>query len=161
MSCPPIASDATELALELPALLRLVGHLAASDLGRRAIARQRPFSRLAELERRRGRYEEVRRLLAARPLVPLCERPYQPLLEAIEDGGHSLIGRDLVEIATLLGIASEAAGRITEADPPLPELAAAVEDLPSCAELLRLLRKTFAITAPEVQSACRRTDRPD
>ncbi len=143
MSPPAVASDATELALELPVLLRLVAHLAASDLGRRTIVEQRPFDRLPELEQRRGRYEEVRRLLAARSLVPLCELAFLPLLAAIEDGGHSLTGRDLVEIATLLNIASEAAGRIRQADPPLPELAAVALGLPSCSELQRVLRKTF------------------
>ena len=143
MSSSPVASEATELALELPALLRLVAHLAASDLGRKAVVEQRPFDRLAELEQRRGRYEEARRLLAARSLVPLCERPLHPLLTAIEDGGRSLTGRDLVEVSSFLKVASEAGRRIAEADPPLPELAAAVERLPSCAELLRHLRKTF------------------
>ncbi len=143
MSRPPVASVATEFALELPVLLRLVAHLAASDLGRQAIAELRPFERLAELEGRRRRYQDARRLLAARSLVPHCERAFWPLLTAIEDGGHSLEGRDLVEVATLLSIASEAAGRIAEAEPPLPELAALVEHLPACAELQSALRKTF------------------
>ncbi len=138
-----VASGATELALELPALLRLIAHLATSDLGRQAIVEQRPFERLPELERHRRRYEEARRLLAARSLVPHCERAFRPLLAAIEDGGHSLGGRDLVEIGTLLGTASEAAGRITDSDPPLPELSALALALPSCAELRRTLRKTF------------------
>ncbi len=143
MSQPAVASDATELALELPTLLRLVAHLSATDLGRQSIVEQRPFERFSELERRRGRYEEVRRLLAARSLVPHCERAFRPLLRAIESGGHSLTGQDLVQIATLLAIATEAALRIAEADPPLTELTALVGGLPSCAELERVLRKTF------------------
>ncbi len=124
-------------------MLRLVAYLAASDLGRRSIVEQRPFRQISELERRRSRYQEAHRLLAARRLVPHCQRAFQPLLTAIEDGGHSLEGRDLVEIATFLRIASEAAARISEADPPPRELAAMVEGLPSCAELERILRKTF------------------
>ncbi len=143
MSPTAVASRATELALELPALLRLIAHLAASDLGRRNIIEQRPFAQALELERRRGRYQEARTLLAARRLVPHCQRAISPLLAAIDDGGHSLEGRDLVEIATFLGVASEAVGRITEADPPLHELAALVDGLPSCDELERVLRKTF------------------
>ncbi len=142
MSPPPVASGTTEHALELPALLRVVAQLTATDLGRQRVIDQRPLDE-PQLVERRGRYEEVRRLLAARPLVPYCERAFRPLLAAIEDGGHSLAGRDLVEIATLLAIASEAAARITGADPSLPELAAAAEDLPSCAELERTLRRTF------------------
>ncbi len=143
MSPPPVASAATELALELPTLLRLVAHLTASDLGRQNVVELRPFERLPDLEQRRGRYQDARRLLAARTLVPHCERDFQPLLAAIEGGGSSLTGRDLVEIATLLALASDAAGRIAEADPPLSGLAALIEELPSCADLERLLRKTF------------------
>ncbi len=143
MSSHPVVSDATELALELPALLRLVAHLAASDLGRQSIGEQRPFESLAELEQRRGRFQDTRRLLAARPLVPHCERPFRPLLSAVADGGRSLTGRDLVEIRSLLTVASEAARRIAEADPPLPGLGPLIEALPSCADLERSLRKTF------------------
>ena len=143
MSSPPVASGATELALELPALLRLVAHFAASDLGRQSIAEQRPFEQLSELEDRRSRYHEARRLIAARPLVPYCEQAFRPLLAAIEDGGHTLDGRDLVEVATFLAIASGAVGRIAEADPPLPALSVVVEDMPSLAELEGSLRKTF------------------
>ena len=79
MSPSPVASDATELALELPALLQLIAHLSTSDLGRQAVAELRPFDRLAELEQRRGRYEDARRLLVARSLVPHCERAFWPL----------------------------------------------------------------------------------
>ena len=136
-------SGATKLAVELPSLLRMVAHLAASDLGRRSILEHRPFGRISDLEHHRLCYEEVRRLLAARPLVPHCERELKPLLTAIEGGGHSLTGRDLVEIGSFLKIASEAASRIAGADPPLPELATRLEDLPSCAELERTLRRTF------------------
>ncbi len=143
MSLPSVASGATELALELPALLRLIAYLAASDLGRRNIIEQQPFRQISELERRRGRYQEASRLLAAHRLVPHCQRAFRPLLAAIEEGGHSLQGRDLVAVATLLGLASEAVVRIAKADPPLPELAALVEGLPTCAALERVLRKTF------------------
>ncbi len=143
MSPHPVVSDATELALELPSLLRLVAHLAASDLGRQSIVEQRPFESLPELEQRRSRFQDTRRLLAAQPLVPYCERPLRPLLRAVADGGRSLTGRDLVEIRSLLTIASATARRIAEADPPLPGLGSLIEALPSCAELERALRKTF------------------
>ncbi len=143
MSPPPVVSAATELALELPALLRLVAHHAGSDLGRRRAFELRPCARIEELERRRGRFQETRRLLGARRLVPHCEQPFQPLLSAIEDGGRALSGRDLVAIGKLLAIASDATGRIAGADPPLHELPALIEELPSCEDLERTLRKTF------------------
>ncbi len=137
------ASAATEQALELPTLLRLIARGAASDLGRRRVFQLRPFHGVAELERHRQRYEEARRLIAARRLVPSCERPFEPLLEAIAAGGHALDGRDLVEVGALLALAGEAARRIADADPACPELALLAEELPSCAELERTLRKTF------------------
>ncbi len=143
MTSTPVASADTELALELPFLLQLVAHRAASDLGQKRTLELRPFPRLDELERRRGHFEETRRLLAAQPLVPFCERPFRPLLAALEDGGRALAGRDLVEIGRLLCIASDAAGRIDGADPALRELPSLTEKLPSCADLERTLRKTF------------------
>ncbi len=143
MSLPPVVSAATELALELPALLQLVAHSAACDLGRQRIRKLRPSARILELERRRGHYAEAHRLLGAGPLVPPCEHPFRPLLRAIEDGGRSLAGRDLVEIARLLAISSAAAGRIADADPELKKLPALTLGLPSSTDLERTLRRTF------------------
>jgi len=136
-------SPATETALEFPALLRLVAHLTASDLGRERVAGLRPFDGEESLRRHRRRYEEARRLIGVRALVPLCERPFAPLLGQLAAGGRGLEGRDLVEIGELLRIAAGAAERIADADPPCPELAAMTARVPPCDELRRVLRKTF------------------
>ena len=136
-------SGATERALELPGLLRLVAQRAASDLGRRRVLELCPAATETELEQRRRRWEEARRLIVAQPLVPHCERPFEPLLAALAGGGHALGGRDLVEVAALLSIASKAAERIASADPACGELAALADELPSCADLERSLRTTF------------------
>lgn len=138
-----VASAATEQALELPRLLRLIAQRAASDLGRGKLIELLPFTSEEELVRHRRRYEEARRLIIARPLVPLCERPFEPLLARIEDGGPSLDGRDLVAIGDLLRVASQVARRLAEADPACPELALESADLPPTSELERSLANTF------------------
>ena len=58
-----VTSSATESALELPALRRLLQHLTSTDLGRRRVAALRPIASRDELEHHRRRYEETRRLL--------------------------------------------------------------------------------------------------
>ncbi len=138
-----VASVATEQALELPSLLRLIAQLAATDVGCRKLAELRPFDSEGDRVRHRHRYEETRRLIVARPLVPLCERPFEPLLERIEDGGHSLDGRDLVAVGDLLRVASGAARRIEKADPACVELAADSASLPPLGDLERTLTETF------------------
>ncbi|MEM7582632.1 MAG: Smr/MutS family protein [Acidobacteriota bacterium] len=143
MSGHSAVSRATEQALELPSLLRLVAHLASSDLGRDRIETVRPFAERSALEQHRQRFEEVRRLLAAQALVPFCERPFASLLEAIAEGGHRLNGRDLVHLGKLLEVASQAVRRIAETDPPCSALAERIAGIPRCDELAQTLRKTF------------------
>ncbi len=136
-------SDATASALELGSLLRLVAHKAATDLGRERVVAARPAADEARLEGRRRRFEEARRLVAARALVPYCEHPFAALLAALAAGGRDLGGRDLVELRTLLAIAAEAAVRVAAADPPCAELAALAAELPDLGELRRMLERTF------------------
>ncbi|MCP4658531.1 MAG: hypothetical protein GY856_24220 [bacterium] len=136
-------SAATSEALEFPALLALVARKAAGDLGRERLLGLRPFRDETLFQRHRERYEETRRLLADRPLVPLCDRPFGPLLAALDQSDRELDGRELVTIADLLQISAEAAERITTADPPCAELTALVEEVAPCAELRRSLTKTF------------------
>lgn len=143
VSASSVASSATENALELPSLLRLVAHHAAGDLGRQRIAELRPFGERADLEAHRQRYDEVRRLLGARALVPYSERDVAPLLGTIENGGHSLTGRDLVAVGSFLTVAADAIRRIQGADPECPALAELLLELPRLDELGRDLVKTF------------------
>ncbi len=138
-----VASSATEQALELPGFLRLVAHHAACDLGRGRIAELRPFDDRADLEQHRRRYDEVRRLLGARALVPYSERALVPLLDAVAAGGHSLAGRDLVAIGSFLTVAALSLRRIQEADPECSELADLAAELPRCDALEQDLNKTF------------------
>ena len=138
-----MASNATELALELPGLLRLIARQAACDLGHLRITALGPFADRGDLERHRKRYDEARRLVSGQSLVPHCERPVQPLIQAIENGGHSLAGRDLVAIGSFLTIAVQAIQRVLEADPECAELAELAVDLPRCNDLEKDLRRTF------------------
>ncbi|MEM7349459.1 MAG: Smr/MutS family protein [Acidobacteriota bacterium] len=138
-----VVSRATESALELTALLRLVSCRAASDLGHQRLAALRPYSEEEQLVRHRRRYDEARRLVGAQPLVPLCERPFEPLLAGVEAGGHMLGGRDMIAIRSLLTISLGATRRIVEADPVCVALTELTEALPSCADLEERLRKTF------------------
>ena len=140
---PSAVSRATEVALELPALLRLVACRAACDLGRQRIEALHPFDDEGALAQHRQRYDEARRLVAAQALVPYCERPFAPLLQAVADGGHTLGGRELVALGSLLDIALKISERIAEADPECAELAALTDELPPCADLAKTLRKTF------------------
>ena len=79
MSKPGIvATQATADALELSTLLTLVAELAASDGGARRAEALAPADAI-DLERRRGRYDEVARLVEERPLVPSLDAPVEPI----------------------------------------------------------------------------------
>ena len=136
-------SSASCSALELPSLLRVVACLATTDLGYGRLLALQPFSSLEALEAHRRHYEEARRLLVGQPLVRSRERPFVPLLAALESSGQTLSGKDLIELAALLEMAAEGAERIRNADPPCPALGELIEDLPPSDELRRLLKKTF------------------
>ena len=136
-------SPATASALEFPSLRTLVAHRAACDLGRSRLLGLSPFSDEADLRRHRRRFEEARRLIAAQPLVPWCERSLAPLLESLEKGGYTLEGRDLVEVGQLLGIGQSALERLREADPPCSALVERTEDLEDLSELRRALKKAL------------------
>ncbi len=136
-------SPATAQALELPGLLALVAHRAATDLGRERLLALTPEDDEERLLERRQAYEETERLLAERPLVPLLERPLGPLLRELERGGYDLGGRDLLLFVDLLRTSAEAAQRIRTADPACEALGGRLERLPPLDELRRQLEKTF------------------
>ena len=136
-------SRATVDALEFPALLALVAHKAATDLGRQRLLELRPFAEEAPLAEHRRSYEEAERLVAARPLVPYFERPLRPLLGELERGGYDLGGRELNAIGDLLRASAEAVDRIREADPPCEALRLRSEAAPTTSELCRALERTF------------------
>lgn len=145
LEAPPAGgvSSASRDALELPSLLRLVAHHAATDLGYDRLIGLVPFGDEDGLRRHRLRYQEAIRLLVGQPFVPYCERPFRPLLAELAAGGGRLTGRDLVLLGDLLRITGEARRRIDGAEVPceaLPELAL---DLPDLEELRRHLKKTF------------------
>ena len=134
---------ATLRALELPTLLSLVADLAATDLGRERLESLRLFRSEEALRRHHRRYDEVRRLLAARKLVPSREREIGPILAAVTSGRERLVGLDMVEIAAFLRATGEAAERVAGADPVCPALAETTDALPDLGDLRRLLKKTF------------------
>ena len=136
-------TDATLHALELPTLLSLVADLAATDLGRERLESLRLFRSEEALRRHHRRYDEVRRLLAARTLVPSREREIGPILAAVSSGRERLVGLDMVEIAAFLRATGEAAERVDSADPVCPALSEITDTLPDLGELRRLLKKTF------------------
>ncbi|MEM6794155.1 MAG: Smr/MutS family protein [Acidobacteriota bacterium] len=136
-------STGSATALELPSMLALLAARTATDLGRAEVEGLRPVRDAELLTTRRRRYDEARRLVAARPLVPSLERPVAPVLAAIGDPLRSTAGRDLVSVADLLSVTTEAVERIAEADPACEALAEAASALPSARKLLELLRRTF------------------
>lgn len=133
----------TASALEFSSLRKLVAHLSASDLGYRRLSGLRPLADEPAWRSHRQRYEEAARLLTARPLVPLCEHPFEPLLKALGDGGGSLTGRDLVEVRNLLKISADAIERLEDQDPPCDRLTALTAEIPDTAEIRRSLERTF------------------
>jgi DNA mismatch repair protein MutS2 len=138
-----ILSAATAQALELPGLLALLAHLAASDLGRERALALRPFEDEAELRAQRGRLEEVSRLLGEGPLVPDFEMPLGGLLERLVTGRPPVEGSDLVRLADLGRATRAAVARIRALDPPCPGLAERVRELPDLGPLLQRIDRTL------------------
>lgn len=136
-------SPATAEALELPSLLALVAHEAATDLGRRKVLDLEPFGDEESLREHRRAFEEAERLIAARALVPSVERPLLPLLDELGRGGRELGGRELVALGDFLRAASGAVERIRKAETPTEALAARIEGLAPLDELCRTLERTF------------------
>jgi DNA mismatch repair protein MutS2 len=137
MVSEPVASAATAEALELPALLRLLAELAATDLGRRRALALAPYADPEALAGHRRRYEETARLFDGGRLVPGFEPPPGELLERLAGGPPAPGGADLVGLAALLRASREAAARIAAADPPCPELEKLASALPDLSALVR------------------------
>jgi DNA mismatch repair protein MutS2 len=136
MAANPLASEATLRALECRGLLACIAQLAATDLGRAEILGLAPAASAAELDARRRRYEESRRLILDGALVPPVEEPLAELLERLENDRPPLAGPDLIRLAGVLGASRAAARRILRADPGCPALAAETPSLPE-AQLLQ------------------------
>lgn len=133
---PDLLSRDTAHALELPKLLSLFSTLAATDLGRDRFAALTPATDRAELDARRARFEEARRLVGDRPLVPSLEGSVRELLERLASGRPPVTGPDLVRLADFLRAAREAKQRVDEADEPgYAALERWLEDLPDLSYL--------------------------
>lgn len=140
---PEKVTDATRAALELPTLFSLVAALAATDLGAERIESLEFFSSEDDLRRHHRRYDEARRLLSARSLVPSREREIGPILAAVGGGRERLAGPDLVEVAAFLRATEEAKERVETAEPACPALGELAEELADLSDVRKLLDKTF------------------
>jgi DNA mismatch repair protein MutS2 len=140
---PPILSAATAQALELPSLLAVISCLAASDLGRERVLALRPFAEEADLRTHRTRFEEASRLVGERSLVPDFDVPLGQLLERLTTGRPPLEGIDVVRLADLGKATRTAVGRVREAVPPCPSLAALAAGLPDLDPLMRRIERTL------------------
>ncbi len=138
-----VASAASVRALELESLLAVVAELAATDLGRAALAGLEPARDRPDLDARRRRCEEAARLLDGPPLVSPLEVSLGDLLDRLASPRAGLSGLDLVRLADLLRDVRAAAERIAGADPPCPELGSAAERLPDASPLLRRIAGTL------------------
>ena len=139
----PLASEATLRALECRGLLACIAQLAATDLGHAEILGLAPAASAAELDERRRRYEESRRLILDGALVPQVEEPLAELLERIESDRPPLAGPDLVRLAGVLAVSRAAARRILRADPGCPALAAETPSLPEAQLLQERIESTL------------------
>ena len=139
-----LLSRDTAHALELPRLLSLFATLAATDLGRERFDELTPTGDPAELDARRARFEEARRLVGERPLMPSLEGSVRELLERLGTGRPPVTGPDLVRLAAFLRAAREAKARVDEADDPgYPALGAWLDDLPDLSALETKIGKTL------------------
>ncbi len=138
-----LASEPTLRALEWRGLLSCLAQLAATDLGRTAIDALWPAASSAELDERRQRYEEARRLLLDGALVPHVEEPLVELLERLASDRAPLAGPDLVRLAGILAASRAAARRIQRADPACPGLAAEAGHLPEARSLQERIEATL------------------
>lgn len=138
-----VLSDATAQALELPNLLAVVSHLAASDLGRERVLDLAPFEDEAPLRVWRGRFEEAARLVGERALVPHFDIPLGGLLDRLTSGTPPVEGIDLVRLGDLGRATRAAVGRIREAVPPCPHLLAMTEALPDLDPLLKRIDRAL------------------
>ena len=124
-------------------MLAVVSRFAASDLGRERVLDLRPFSEEEGLRAQRILFEEVSRLVGEHGLVPDFEVPLGELLARLTSGRPPLEGIDLVRLADFGKATRAAAGRIVEAIPPCPALAALARRLPDLGGLLKRIERTL------------------
>lgn len=97
-------TEASARALELPAFLRTLAQMAATDLGRRRITELEPLSSRQAIERRQSLLREVDEVLEEITLVPSLEEPIQPLVLRLTEGDGSLLGAELMLLAAALDV---------------------------------------------------------
>ncbi len=108
---PLLCSRASEAALELPGLLRVLTRFAATDLGERELLLLRPVTSPELLRERRAALLEVGALLEQGRLVPSLGEPLAPLLSRLH-GATAPDGKELVRLGRVLSAARAAADRI-------------------------------------------------
>jgi DNA mismatch repair protein MutS2 len=144
---PTVASRATLEALEYPALVALVAAETRTDLGAARLAALLPTSDAEELEARRARHAEARRLALDGGLVPSLGEPFAPLVARLGSSPASslppLDGAEIVLVARLVASAAEAARRIETAEPPCPALARELDGLGDAAPLLAQIARVL------------------
>jgi DNA mismatch repair protein MutS2 len=137
-------SSSTLEALEFPALLRLIAELTVTDVGAAAVRALAPAGDLAELDERRGRFEEARLLLVDGSLVSRLEGAIEPLLLRLDDPRALLDSGDVLQAAELLTMAQGTARRVREADdPPCPRLSQLWDQLPESREWTRSVERVL------------------
>lgn len=139
----PLISQRSASALEFPALLALLAHLASTDVGRDRVLRLAPSTELGPLEEQRRRYEEATSLLSQAPWVPPLEEPLEPLLARLEAADPSLSGANLLSLAELLRVNRKAVERIRAAAGASGALLDLVGDLPDGEPLRRRIARTL------------------
>lgn len=142
---PAVISEATAAALEWSEVRALVAELASTDLGRERALGLEPAVGGEALERRRGRFSEVARLLPDGRLVPSFEQPLGELLERLETGRPPLAGGDLVRLAALLAASERAVGRIAQGREAAGSAEESVESLPELSILAEPLADLSAL----------------
>lgn len=137
----PILTRASIEAVELSDLLRLVGSLAASDLGRQLVESSTPTEDEGEIRRRQARFEEAARLLGDGALIPSLEEPLRPLWHAVAGERGLEGGPELVRLAQVLSVVRAAVDRVLSAVPSVPALEAIFGQVPDCRALQQRIQR--------------------
>jgi len=138
---PELCSEASVQVLEFPSYLKLVAAEASTDLGEEELQARTPLAEAYPLRRRQKRIEEVGRLLVSGSLVSSLEIPLRPLLRRVMrgsvgvEGTEHLEGTDLLLLARVLGMTTEATRRIATEEIAPEQLRGLSRGLPDLADL--------------------------
>jgi DNA mismatch repair protein MutS2 len=138
-----VISDTSLEQLEFPKLLRWAGEATHCPATLKEVLAIRPLNEAAEIRRRQGLVEEVRRLSAeGRPLRFIPFTDIRPLLEKVRPAGAVLEPLELTAFIPLLRLSHALYQQIEEADqvPLLKDLAGKLKGLP---DLSAALEKTL------------------